>query len=311
MVLKRLPLRTSTKAPSPLFRETTPVEDKSAAAARAATSTVVVGQSTSGRLQVPSAERGAYIRWYGSVLGPGKRPTTAGDGTISTTTAVYERFKKAQSRVRALIAQRGTRNLLANYGPGAWKLWRESDADGLAAFDKVVTGNGPNRDPNAASVTVLPRAFADWFLNRLQEEREQLGVPPMTAVNNVVRRGLTSSEKHTLLGFNITQSTSSFFVPPAASNDAPVIPGVAAGARGFITGGGGGDAVDTDDGGYDVEEEERRARIRNTVVLAGAGAGAGVVTGHLLKKSKGWGALIGVGAGVFLGMVLPTRLESF
>ncbi len=307
MPLSRTLVRAPTKVKSPLVQARTPVRDTSAAG-KAASSTVIVGQSTAGRLNVPSAERAAYTRWYGNVLVTG-RVTPAGDGSISTTTAVYDRFKKAQARVRALVAQKGTRRFLSNYGPGAWKLWKEADNDGLAAYDRVVIGNGPTRDPNRDSVATLPKALGDWFINRIQEERGQLGVPPLAAVANVVRRGLTPAEKQVLLGFNITPDTASFFTPPAAVN----IPMVAPGARALIDGGGGdgGGIVYDGDGGYDADEEERKAKLRNTAILTGAGAGAGALTGHLMKKSKGWGALIGAGAGLFLGMVLPTRTESF
>lgn len=56
--------------------------------------------------------------------------------------------------------------------------------------------------------------------------------------------------------------------------------------------------------------EAAAIRTRNTAIATGGGAAAGALVAHFMKKSKGWGALLGAAAGLGVGwFVLPGFLQ--
>jgi hypothetical protein len=284
---------------------------------------VVVGKTTASQVVVPDGERKAYLRWYTNVLGPGKYATPGAGGVVKTTQAVYDRFKKAQARINALVSKEGTKGTdNAAYAKALYDLWNSADLDGLSAFDREVVGGAPGRDPNRTFLTHVPRGLMDWFSSKVRGEKAQLGISTTAAVTNVMRRGLTAAEKQTLFGFAIAPTTAAWFrstpgVTKPAGEPAPVTVRPLFPGGGMIPSGGGepdleppvyenGEAADE----LTWEEQARRAKIRNTAVLTGAGAGVGALGGHLLKKSKGWGALIGAGAGLVAGLFVLPALTS-
>jgi hypothetical protein len=156
--------------------------------------------SPTAQVEVPLADRAAYLRWYGNVLGPARYPSVGPGGVVRTTNAVNLRFKGARARITNLAAK-GSIRVLTPLRRSFYEFWRNIDKDGQAAWDKVVVSRAPTRDPKFPSLETGPRELVIWFNQQVNAEATQLGLPLESAVRNVVSRGLPEAQRSRLLGF--------------------------------------------------------------------------------------------------------------
>jgi hypothetical protein len=253
---------------------------------------------------VADADIAALTRWYSNVLGPAKSP---GAPLTQTKKGVYDRFKTARARISALLQKDGTKPAIRNFSEAMWRQWRSLDTDGQAAFDKMVVGLAPTRDPKSNRLSAAPKGYSDWFSQQVSVGRNS-GLDATRAIAFAAARHMDQGTRNRVFGFDIPAHVVATFTVPTVkpTHGTPYQPvTIAPGARGLLPGAGpvGPEPLlpypDIDQG-----LERGRTLLRNTGLSAAGGAVVGGVGAHLLKKSKGWGAVIGAVAGIGFGIIV-------
>jgi hypothetical protein len=231
---------------------------------------------------VPPADREAYLRWYGNVTGVPQK-ADAGGG-VTTTVSKLRWFGEARQRAARLI-EGGAKSVSNIVGvdplpPAALFLaWKKTDPHGLAAYDSLVTPNGPQRKAVGGLMSggpgvggwpfYGPKRLVEYWFAAVAEERKLVASRAQAAAN-VASRGLPRE----LLGYASTEQNLHVDVDVGGGGggegwSGPVILG------GGFPGGG---------GGQDVLPDEQPQGVSPLLLLAGAALVGSVLYLVLRKK---------------------------